>query len=102
MKDILTDIIENKRQEILLQKQAVSIEHLREQVETILAHRAEKPSSGDSAVNIPGNNQNMPREVIPPANLTNSVIPTKSRSMKHEDQLPFRTIDLYRWYHWYD
>ena len=21
---------------------------------------------------------------------------------QHEDQLPFRTIDLYRWYHWYD
>ncbi len=82
MKDILTDIIENKRQEILLQKQAVSIEHLREQVETILAHRAEKPSPGDSAVNIPDNNRKMPQETIPPANLNNSVIPTKSRSMK--------------------
>ena len=82
MKDILTDIIENKRQEILLQKQAVSIEHLREQAETILAHRAEKSATGDSAVNIPENNRKMPQEAIPPANLNNSVIPTKGRSMK--------------------
>ncbi len=59
MKDILTDIIENKHLELQFQKQAISIGHLREQADIILSQKAEYPIPESSMDRKSGNNRSM-------------------------------------------
>ena len=46
MKDILSDIIENKRMELRFQKQAISVEYLREEVDAMLLDSSVRTGNG--------------------------------------------------------